>query len=154
MIMKTILIYIVFLELEKRFIQTFLSWEGHSLVQHMFCLLQTQDLPHITFPLQEHIRFCRKSEVIIPSQNTGSGPAASWEYCSGQFLSNLNIDVLPILNRENVVSQPVNAWATGKIWQGVGDKVRLSSWTGILAWCPLHLWLFQWETTSAQWTRA
>ena len=31
----------------------------------MFCSLQTQDLPHITFPLQEHIRSCRKSEVII-----------------------------------------------------------------------------------------
>ena len=115
----------------------------------MFCLLQTQDLPHITFPLQEHIRFCRKSEVIIPSNNTGSGPSASSEYCSGQFLSNLNIDFFPILNREIVISQPVNAWATGKIWQGVGDKDRLSSWTGILAWCPLHLWLFQWEITSA-----
>ena len=34
-------------------------------MQHMFCSLQAQDLPHITFPLQEHIRSCRKSEVII-----------------------------------------------------------------------------------------
>ena len=48
-----------------------------------------------------------------------------------------------------MVSQPANAWATGTIWQGVGDKVRFSSWTGILAWFPLHLWLFQWEITSA-----
>ena len=44
----------------------------------MFCSLQTQGLPHITFPLQEHIRSCRKSEVIGTSKNTGSGPAASF----------------------------------------------------------------------------
>ena len=96
-------------------------------MQHIFCSLQTQDLSHITFPLQEHIRFCRKSEVIIPSKNTGSGPVASSEYCSGQFLSNLKTDFFPILNREDVVSQPVNAWATGKILQAVGEKDRLSS---------------------------
>ena len=67
----------------------------------------------------------------MPSKNTGSGLAASSEYCSGQFLSNLNTDFFPILNREDVVSQPVNEWDTGKIWQTVGDKDRLSSLTGI-----------------------
>ena len=51
-----------------------------SSVQDMFCSLQTQDLPHITFSLQEHKRSCRKSEVIIPSKNTDSGPAASFRY--------------------------------------------------------------------------
>ena len=67
----------------------------------------------------------------MPSKNTGSGLAASSEYCSGQFLSNLNTDFFPILNTEDVVSQPVNEWDTGKIWQTVGDKDRLSSLTGI-----------------------
>jgi hypothetical protein len=42
------------LDLQKGFIQKSLPWQGHSSVQHMFCSLQTQDLPHITFPLQEH----------------------------------------------------------------------------------------------------
>jgi hypothetical protein len=67
-----------------------------------------------------------------PALESTSPTFASSVYCSGRFLSNLNTDYFPILNREDVVSQPVHAWATGKIWQAVEDKDRLSSWTGIL----------------------
>ena len=78
-------------------------------------LMLIASIPLLTNGIWRNFLFCRKSEVIIPSKNTGSGPVASSEYCSGQFLSNLKTDFFPILNREDVVSQPVNAWATCKI---------------------------------------
>jgi len=53
-----------------------------------------------------------------------------------------------------VVSQPVNAWLQVKFDKLLEIKIDSAREQGYDACCALHLWLFQWETTSAQWTRA